>query len=75
MVSNRQTTLITKHIKVRFYYTRDKISDGTIKIEYCPTKKMIANGLTKALTAEQFVRLRDGIMMPKNVDGTSGGSV
>jgi hypothetical protein len=57
LVSNGQTTQRTKHIEVSFHYTSNKISDGMIKFEYCPTDKMIADGLTKALTSEQFVRL------------------
>lgn len=43
----------TKHIDVRFHHTRDKIDDDTIKIEFCPTKNMTADVLTKAVTREK----------------------
>jgi hypothetical protein len=75
LVGNGKTSQRTKHIKVHFHYTCNKILDETKKIEYFSSDKMIADRLTKSLTLEQFVRLRDGIMMPRNVDGTSGGSV
>lgn len=75
LVGNGQTSRRTKHIKVHFYYTHDKISDNTIKIEYCPTNKMIANRLTKALAPKQFVRLQDGITMPRKVAGALGESI
>lgn len=52
LVGRGQTSRRTKHIEVRFHYTRDKIADKTIQVEYCPTNKMIANGLTKALALE-----------------------
>jgi hypothetical protein len=50
LVNNGQTSRRTKHIEVRFHYTRSKILDGTIRIEYCPIGEMIADRLTKALT-------------------------
>jgi hypothetical protein len=75
LVGNMQTSQRTKHIDVRFYYTQDKISNRTIRVEYCPTNEMITNELTKALTPEQFTQLWNGIMMPNDVAGTSGRSV
>ena len=29
-----------KHIKANFFLTRDKIDDGDVELEYCPTKLM-----------------------------------
>jgi hypothetical protein len=75
LVESRQTSLRTKHIDLRFYYTQDKILDGTIAIEYCPTDKMIIEGLTKALALEQFALLWDMIMTPRIVADTLGGSL
>ncbi len=46
----------TKHIAVKYHYTRDLISKGTIKLEYRSTSEMIADGLTKSLGSGQFKR-------------------
>jgi hypothetical protein len=39
----------TKHIDMRFHFIRQTISDGHIKLIYCPTEDMTADILTKAL--------------------------
>jgi hypothetical protein len=39
----------TKHIDIRFYFIRQVIASGAIKMVYCPTDDMTANVLTKAL--------------------------
>ena len=42
-----------------FYFIRDQVSRGTIKLEYYPTDQMIADILTKGLTGEAFCKLRE----------------
>ena len=44
----------TKHIDIRYHYTREAVRDGTVILSYCPTKKMIADMLTKPLPKQQF---------------------
>lgn len=44
----------TKHIAVKFHYTRDLIQQGEISLEYRPTGEMIADGLTKPLGRVAF---------------------
>jgi hypothetical protein len=39
----------SKHIDVRYHFTRECVEKKQIKIEYCPTNKMIADALTKPL--------------------------
>jgi hypothetical protein len=39
----------TKHIDVRFHFIRWVISEGKLKLIYCPTDDMVADALTKAL--------------------------
>lgn len=50
-----------RHIGVRFYYIRENVKDGKVKIVYCPTAKMLADIMTKAIPADQFEYLRNGI--------------
>ena len=41
----------TKHIDIRFHYTRDLVACGDIKLKYIPTADQLADLLTKALPA------------------------
>ena len=49
----------TKHIDVRYHYTREAAEQEIIKIDYYPTDQMIADVLTKPLPRERFEKLRD----------------
>jgi hypothetical protein len=39
----------TKHIDIRYHFTRQHVEEGTIKVEFCPTKQMAADFLTKSV--------------------------
>ena len=62
---NRQTIrLVTKeiarlqtklrHVDIHNHWLRQEVRDGRITVEHISTKKMIANGLTKALSRNDF---------------------
>ena len=42
-----------KHLDVRYFWLRDEVEKKTISIHYCPTSKMPADILTKALPREK----------------------
>ncbi|KAI3635416.1 hypothetical protein MIR68_006550 [Amoeboaphelidium protococcarum] len=48
----------SKHIDVRHHFIRYCVQNGDLRIVYCPTEKMIADIMTKALPASKFVELR-----------------
>lgn len=48
----------TKHIGIKYHYTRDLINSGEIRLEYCPTEDMVADMLTKAVSQDQLNRLK-----------------
>jgi hypothetical protein len=52
----------TKHINVRYFFITDRISKGEVRIEWCPTKDMVADFMTKPLQGSTFKRFRDLIM-------------
>jgi hypothetical protein len=52
----------TKHIEIRYYYVADRIAKGDLTVVWCPTKKMIADFLTKPLQGRMFIQLRDVLM-------------
>ena len=47
----------TKHNDVRHHFICEAIEDKVIELEYCPTKGMVADVLTKALVRERHVML------------------
>jgi hypothetical protein len=57
----------TKHINVQYFFITHQISEGEVCVEWCPTKNMVADFLTKPLQGAMFKRFRDLIMgvLPK----------
>ncbi len=55
----------TKHIKIRYFFVKDKIDAGEILIKHCPTKSMWADALTKPKQGRAFREMRKIIM---NID-------
>ena len=47
-----------KHIGVKYHFTREKVLNGVIKLEYCNTTDMVADILTKPLARNRFELLR-----------------
>ena len=37
----------TKHIKIRYHFSRQAVKSGEVKFIYCPTELMLADALTK----------------------------
>ena len=52
----------TKHIRRKFHFVQQHVSDGTVKLEYCPSSENLADFFTKPLTIEQFEYFRSIIM-------------
>ncbi|CAI7851738.1 unnamed protein product [Closterium sp. NIES-53] len=44
----------TKHIALRYFFVKDKIEKGKVKLTYCPTGDMAADFLTKKLPLQKF---------------------
>jgi len=51
----------TKHMDVRYFFIKEKIQDGTIKVEYVSTTDQLADMFTKPLPKIVFSRLRDAL--------------
>lgn len=54
----RSTSDRTRHVNIRYFFVKQYLDEGTMKISYCPTKSMIADILTKPLQGEHFESLR-----------------
>ncbi|KAK2361452.1 secreted RxLR effector protein [Trifolium repens] len=44
----------SKHIDTRFHFIREKVADGMIQVQYCPTEVQLADGFTKAMKLDRF---------------------
>ena len=57
----------SRHIKSRYFFIKDRINKSEIKVENCPTEKMLADFFTKPLQGELLRRFRDVIMGHKHI--------
>ena len=58
----------TRHINIRYYFVTDRVNMKEVAIEWCPTREMVADYMTKPLQGSHFRRLRDLIMGMTKVD-------
>ena len=56
----------SKQIPIKYHYLRDQAENKNIKLEYVPTKKHVADILTKPLNIDVFEHLRQklGVILP-----------
>jgi hypothetical protein len=60
LAENDSTSKRTKHIEIRYHFTKNAIMDGEIVLEYCSTTEMVADMMTKQLgkvKLDEFVKL------------------
>ena len=53
--SGRRTA---RHINIRYFFVTDRIKQGEMRVEYCPTEDMVADLFTKPLQGTLFRKLR-----------------
>jgi hypothetical protein len=51
----------SKHMDVRFFFSKQYIDQNVLKLVHCPTKLMVADILTKPLQASLFKHLRSAL--------------
>lgn len=52
----------SKHIAMRYHFTREKVASGEVRIKYLATQHQLADLLTKALERVRLVILRKGAL-------------
>ncbi len=52
----------TRHINIRYFFITDRVNMKKVSIEWCPTKDMVADFMTKPLQGSHFKGLRNIIM-------------
>jgi len=55
-------SLRTRHINIRFFFVRDYISSGALRLEFLPTEEMLADINTKPVVGAAFRRMVGGIL-------------
>ena len=58
----------SRHIDIRYFFTKDRVDKGDFKIEYCPSYKMVADYFSKPRQGRAFKFMRDIIMGYKHTD-------
>ena len=46
----------TKHIKIKYHFVRDMITQNKVVLRHTPTSKIVAGPFTKPITRDAFVR-------------------
>lgn len=64
LAENPESHSRSKHIDVQYHYTRQLVELGTIKLDYCPTKDMLADILTKPLGFRAFMECARKLVGP-----------
>lgn len=62
MVKGASTNARTRHIRVRYFFIKERIDDKEVRVQHTPTDDMIADILTKPLQGAKFIRLRDMLL-------------
>jgi Reverse transcriptase (RNA-dependent DNA polymerase)/gag-polypeptide of LTR copia-type/Integrase core domain/GAG-pre-integrase domain len=61
LTANNRTDPRTKHINVKYHFTREQVKEKSVCIEYKPTAEMLADALTKPVNKPKFLWFRDHI--------------
>ena len=52
----------SRHTHIRYFFTKDRVDKGELKVEYCPTLQMLADFFTKPIQGALYNKFRDAIM-------------
>jgi hypothetical protein len=52
----------TQHINIQYFFITNRVNVKEVEIEWCPTKEMVADFMTKPLHGSHFRRLPDLMM-------------
>ena len=68
MIRGQVSSGVSRYIESKYYYARDLIKRGLIKLMHCPTEYMIADLCTKNLNGVIFKKLKKLLMNVNIVD-------
>ena len=59
---NAMSSKRSRSIDIKHHWLRHYVSNSTLKLTYCHTKRQRADGMTKALTKGPFANFRDQVV-------------
>jgi hypothetical protein len=59
---NASSGKCARHINIQYFFITDRVNMKEVEIEWCPTKEMVADFMTKPLQGSHFRRLPNLIM-------------
>ena len=75
MAKNPEFHKRTKHIDIRCHFVREKVEKNQAVLQYCPTQDMLADIMTKAIAAPQFITLRPKLPLVDVTAEQSGSAI
>jgi hypothetical protein len=60
----------TKHIDIQHHFVRKAQEEGEVDVQFTPTEKQVADGLTKALPKPHFVAFRGALGLERWTQAT-----
>ena len=58
----------SRHINIRYFWIKDKVDSGEVRVDYTPTHLMLADYFTKPLMGTLFIKLREYVMGWKPIE-------
>ena len=52
----------SRHVDIRYFFVKDRVEKGEVKVEYCPSLQMLADLFTKLLKGALYNKFRNVIM-------------
>jgi hypothetical protein len=58
----------SRHIDIRYFWIKDRVKEGNIRVRHCPTLQMLGDFFTKPLQGALFRKFRDVILGHKHTN-------
>ena len=65
----------SKHIEIRYFYIRDMMQKGAIKLQYMSTDEQVVDVLMKPLSRAKFEYFQDKLVVFSEIPSLKGGAV
>ena len=52
----------SRHVHIRYFFVKDRVDKGEVKVEYCPTLQMLSDFFTEPLQGALYNKFRNVIM-------------